>query len=126
MYYKHIENILTESQLNELLFYWVEKLDMQQWDISVKYYTTEQGAAEGSSVWSWQYLSGKIEIMNPVLYKRQKAFDMEQTLVHELLHGKFCGFEGKNGTNPQLLQEQCIESLSRTLVQLKREDICCQ
>jgi hypothetical protein len=118
MYYKHIENILTEQQLQELLFYWVEKLDMQQWDISIRLYTTDVRTDEGTSKWSWQYLTGAIEIMNPDMYKRQKPFDMEQTLVHELLHGKFAGFEPLEDNE---LQEQCIESLSRTLVQLKRE-----
>ncbi len=47
-------------------------------------------------------------------------YDLEETLVHELLHLTCAPFEPEHGSLAHTLMEQTIDMLAKTLVRLKR------
>jgi len=46
---------------------------------------------------------------------------MEELLIHELLHCHFKPFEAEDGTLEDKLQEQVIQTLAKSLLNLKRK-----
>lgn len=62
-----------------------------------------------------------IRIINPELYgERIIPFDFEKTLVHELLHLKFCLLESDDELRNRVIH-MLIEDMARALVITKRE-----
>ena len=122
------EVILTEAELLDLCTDWLKILDIRHWNVALRVCRASEMKLEAScGVVSITYatLQALISILDPIDFTKGSFFyDMEQTLVHELLHLKFAFLdyeEEEISKQGDLLLEQSIDSLAKTLVRLKRE-----
>ena len=104
---------------------WQKRLSMQDWRVFMKENCkpSEMSVDESSGCISWQESSktAYMQIIDPEYYgERVIPFDFEKTLVHELLHLKFCLFYDEDGEVRERLVHQVIDEISRALVDAKR------
>lgn len=123
------EVILTEEQLQERLKYWQEKLRLQDWEIEVKIKKSWDMPENTVACVDWT-LNRKIAtifVLDPDFYSPYCAGerDMEQDLVHELLHLHLAPIHDHFGNNDKIFstfEEQAIESIASALIALDRKD----
>ena len=121
--------ILTEEQLQQRLLYWQERLNLRDWKLKVKIDRGSDigGDYQGGINWSLNSKSASIRILDPIDYPKHsmEEQDMENTLVHELLHIHFALISEKCNPQPMeiynLFEEQAIESLAEALIELERK-----
>ena len=109
----------------KLLNEWQKRLSMQDWRVFMKENCkpSEMSVDESSGCISWQESSktAYMQIVDPEYYgERVIPFDFEKTLVHELLHLKFCLFYDEDGEVRERLVHQTIDDIARALVDAKR------
>lgn len=109
----------------EMLDYWQKLLGLTDWKVALKTdcFSSEmklQGCA-GENEWAESIKTSVIRIIKEEEYgERIAPFDLEKTLVHELLHLKFC-LLGESGNELQdRYVHQLIDDLARALVAAKR------
>jgi hypothetical protein len=110
---------------------WQRILKLQDWDISsVKIVSSrEMGnlTQTGSISWDIAHMVASIKLISPEDYPGDAAqffpYSMEETLVHELLHLRFAGFDVDSDSPEGLAQEQAINALAHALVTLKNANI---
>jgi hypothetical protein len=128
MLYRETEVVLTQDTLDEKLRYWKGILGLDAWDIKIRIQRQlrmegEQGHVE----WVLQKSSAVIDIVCHDDYVETQTMwkqDMEQTLVHELLHLKGSYFDThENGTIENQMYEQFIDHLAKILVAMDRERV---
>lgn len=111
-----------------LLEYWKRILGLQDWTIKVSYncHSNEMLLQDcaGATQWTETIKSAHITILSPDEYgDRIVPFDFEKTLVHELLHLKFC-LLGESGNDLQdRYVHQMIDDMARALVTAKRDAV---
>lgn len=121
--------ILTEEMLQQRLVYWQQKLRLQDWRIKVSIARSADigGEYQGGINWSLNAKTASIRVLDPIDYPEHSSEkqDMENTLVHELLHIHFALISEKCNPQPteiyNLFEEQAIESLADALVALERK-----
>lgn len=117
--------VLTQDELVKAVVFWRNVLKLNHWAISpeVKRHYDMKAETIGGACWTLEKYAGSIGILDPVDYSiedhRGWPFDMEKTTVHELLHLLFAPFEEGEG-ELDVIQEQVIEKLSLSLVNLNR------
>lgn len=117
------DNILSEEQLQEKLKYWQERLRLRDWDITaqiVPLSLMEDKSHGGECAWLMQSKAARISILCDEDYKNLGPLlpdDMEQCLVHEILH---CHFAPMDDDKYYMPIEQAIESISKALVEESR------
>lgn len=115
---------MTQTELEQLTSYWQDKLRLVDWDITVRYKTQSQlGEAVGRAKYIETLNQATIEILKPE--HDEWGTDIEETLVHELLHVKTSGLHGEEagwlkGAKRTAL-EVAIDHTARALVALDRE-----
>ena len=109
----------------ELLKEWKERLGLQDWYIELKDNCSPNDMVlkDCAGETEWQEV-GKCAVIRIISKKdygdRIVAFDKEKTLVHELLHCKFC-LLGESGNDLQdRIQHQLIDDIAKALVNAKR------
>jgi hypothetical protein len=112
--------------IGELLAEWKSRLGLGDWEIvvneNVSPYDMQTLGVAGECIWDEVHKAATINICDEKDYgKRVLPFDKEKTLVHELLHIKFCMIEGENETANRLCH-QLIEDLAKALVKAKRAE----
>lgn len=126
MFYKRQEYLIkSDEELQKLALEWCEYLNLSNnWDIVFKL-ERKSGIKEESQAdcdWTLGSNTAIICIMDHMDWEN-KLFqqDMEVSLVHELLHLYFCTFDSTvDGSAEHIRLEQTIETLSKSLVNLKR------
>lgn len=103
-----------------LLEKWKRKLCLQEWRIRLKTQLRPEemtmNDAAGCTEWSETIKTARIEIINPVYYgDRIVPFDVEKTLVHELLHLKFSFWCQNEDNVGDRAMHQMIDDLARAL-----------
>lgn len=122
------ETIYTEEQLQERLRYWQEKLRLQDWIIEVKIRRGRDMIQDSVACVNWT-LSKKmatISILDQVDYDPSLIWirDMENDLVHELLHLHFAPISDHFSSGNEIyntFEEQTIESIASGLIALERK-----
>ena len=112
-----------EENTKELLYRWVNGLGLQDWVIELeedKYDLKLDGCA-GCTEWTESNKTAVIQLIHPDVYgERIVPYDKEKTLVHELLHLKFC-LLGESGNDLQdRIVHQLIDDMAKALVNAKR------
>ena len=119
--------ILTEDELREKCAEWQRILRLQDWDVIV---TVERASnmrvseVNGECEWTLQTKQARIRILDPIDYPDNIKWpqDMEQTLVHELLHLHFAPFDRFDRESLEhVTMEQAIDLIAGALVNLKRK-----
>ena len=116
---------MTEESLKTLLTEWQKRLRLQDWDIFVKTarQVEMQCGGQGECEWVLKRKEATIVLVDPIDYPPELVDqDMEETLVHELLHLHFVILQPKDGTAEDTALEQAIVCIAGALVKLKREN----
>lgn len=118
---------LSDEQLKSLCRLWQKRLKLQDWRIAVFLADSgEMNGAQGDAHFQREKKLGVIRILRPEAFDEtdqyHKAFpdvfDVERTLIHELLHAPLDGlFETEENTEQHKhdAQEQCVEQLTDAL-----------
>ena len=120
----------------ELLNEWTTRLGLKDWLILLETNVEPEKMAlqdaDGCVTYEESIKAAKIQIVNPDKRKDDethfylRSFDFEETLVHELLHIKFCLLERGNKWEKKLqlrILHQIIDDVSRALVETKRIEV---
>lgn len=102
---------------------WQQILGLMDWDVSVKivsYEEIEEGT-EGRVDWVITNKTADIKLIKPEGYPFDalRPYNMEEALVHELLHLHFAPFNINTGLKA-ISQEQAINAIAKALVNLKK------
>lgn len=124
------ERLLTPEQLAERLDYWQHRLCLDQWVIELR--VVGEGVIEGKGRCETLMTKNRarVSLLRHDLHPEDAApYDMEQILVHELLHIHFAAWDcwtledGKpvmSDVEEAVCVEQPIERLSWVLIELNR------
>jgi hypothetical protein len=118
-----------EKQLNEDLDYWKKILRLQDWEININIEREKNmllEGTEGTCSWDISNKRAQIQILDSIDYDEDFIWkqDMEETLVHELLHLHYGTFENfERGTQENTMMEQSIVIISKALINLKRQRV---
>lgn len=118
--------ILTQYELEELCREWQERLKIQYWDIKIGIFRARDFVKSDSRAevsWTKTNATAILRILDPVDYDRELwPQDMEVSLVHELLHLRFCEADiTEAGSLEDVMLERAIDHTAEALVRLKRE-----
>jgi len=108
---------------------WQRILKLQDWDVLVAVPSGEaMDEAEGQVTFDLGKKIADIKLVTPEGYPfdAMRPYQMEETLVHELLHLHFAPFDAKTGTPKGVAQEQAINAIARALVNLKNANLSTQ
>ena len=112
-----------DKQLQGALKFWQKELRIQDWDITVEFVRSFNMGREahGHCHYVRPLKEAHIRIIDPkdVDEALLIPFDAEQTLVHELLHISMFD-DSENGSDKDILMEQFVNSMAKTLVKIKR------
>ncbi|MEH2384915.1 MAG: hypothetical protein V7K14_03790 [Nostoc sp.] len=101
---------------------WQQRLGLLDWDVSVKIVSSEEieEDAEGRVTWVINKKTADIKLIKPEghPFDALRPYDMEETLVHELLHLHFAPFNIDTGLKA-ISQEQAINAIAKALVSPK-------
>ena len=114
-----------KSKNNKLMKEWQKRLCLSDWRISLYTECTpdEMSIKESSGCVSWEESTRTacIQIIAEEYYgDRVAPYDFEKTLVHELLHLKFCMLYKRDGSLRERIAHQLLDDMARALVDAKR------
>lgn len=119
----------TQRKLDSLRREWQKRLKLLDWRIGVKFAELEflkditcTEAPIGACEHFAETKEAKIWVLQPTDWREEpdpRERDVEDTIVHELLHCQFAPFNSNNEVS-RLYIEQTIEMLTAALVGLKR------
>jgi hypothetical protein len=125
MLYKEIECILAEPQMQDKLKYWKSILGLEHWEIKFQFKRQRDMKPEQQAYVSWVIPKASASIIMVCHDDYDNAVwpqDMEQSLVHELLHIKRSAFDNfEDGTLQDVMHEQYIDSMAKIIVTMDRE-----
>ena len=128
MYESDKEYLFTEDELVDLCREWQETLRLQHWDVALRVSrATEFTGKERSGECSWVLPNAHatIKILDHIDYPETPfKQDMEQILVHELLHLHICPFDlTKAESLEDTMMERAVDHIAKALVLLKRRAV---
>lgn len=112
---------------NQVFKEWKNRLGLQDWRIKLYVDCAPEEMTlddvVGCTEWQESIKAAKIEILSPKHYEdRVIPFDIEKTLVHELLHLKTSLISSNVGELQERITHQLIDDLARAFVDAKRKD----
>jgi len=116
---------LTEDELRMKCYEWQAILRLQDWDVIISIDRARDMIPDvlGQCEWTLPTKQARIRILDPVDHPPDLKWpqDMEQTLVHELLHLHFAPFNKFEADSLEYVtMEQAIDLIAGALVRLKR------
>ena len=104
---------------------WQARLDLKDWTIKLRENVSPNDmqipGVAGECTWDEIHKAATINIGNEKDYgNRIVPFDKEKTLVHELLHIKFCMVDNSGNELFDKLLHQLIEDLAKALIKAER------
>ncbi|MEW6769959.1 MAG: hypothetical protein AB1330_01015 [Bacillota bacterium] len=123
---------MSEDELSSLCSEWQEILGLQHWAISVSVNRAPDfestPPSTGRVKWQLDRLLAHIQVLSSLDYNMSSAAeiglpqDMEQTLVHELVHLLFVASNAtrSDGGLEEILFEQGVDQVANALVALRR------
>jgi hypothetical protein len=116
--------IYDEVEQQEKLKYWKDILTLDQWDIVAKIVRSKDMDLEESQAninFRICGLEAIVKQMDPIdWHNTDFDYDMEASLIHELLHLLFAKFKHEDEDGE--LEEQVINIIARALIGLKRQN----
>ncbi len=117
----------SDEELQEKLIEWQKRLRLQDWIIKagIKRNRDMKDKSQGQCQWTITSKLASIFILDHLDYPPDSMLeqDMEQTLVHELIHLHFAPFDDESDTPKEVAIEQAVDCIAYGLVQLHREKI---
>ena len=125
-----LRGTISQRTLDKLRREWQKRLGLLDWKISSKFIENKEDIPEhfaDAVAWNECLPEAKESRINIIRLNlldegnQERGSDVEDSLVHELLHCYFEQFWGETNNNA-MLKEQAIEALTRALLELKREN----
>ena len=118
-------NIPTQRQLDAWIREWQRVLRLQDWRVNIALARENEMPDTGMHGQTWihpEHKRARIWLRHPLDYQDRGGCedDIEQTLVHEIVHLHFERFYDKNESPTQTAQETAIDLIACGLVELKR------
>jgi hypothetical protein len=114
---------ITQRGLEELCIKWQGILRLMDWEVKVRFvrHWEMKPDREGAVDWSINGKAASIKILDPRDFSTEAKWpqDVEQVLVHELVHLHLAPFDETDGTKAMLL-EQAVDLLACALVDRDR------
>jgi hypothetical protein len=115
------------ASLKRLMRWWQKKLRLCDWVVTVRFAKQEEfedGDGQGQNNWNLHARSSEILILhpdeyNPADYPNSIPQDIEDCLVHELLHLHLATWNTKNRAEGVHL-EQAVEAVTGCMIALRR------
>lgn len=120
---------MTEERLKELTAEWQKTLRLQDWDIDVsfkRHFEMSQTNILGQAQQTVAVRKCTIDILVPEdSWNRQSDYNLEESLVHEMLHIHFAEWNNHFTVNEMmpLSAEAGIDAISKALVALKYKGV---
>lgn len=117
---------MDEYDLQQKCIYWQKQLHLQDWDITPRIerrHNMDVDNVTGTCTYNLNAKKARIQILDPIDYNEDEfSKDLEQTLVHELLHLHFSGWTliSENSECPWHA-EQGIDAIAQALVNINRD-----
>jgi hypothetical protein len=118
-----LKGFYTEKQLDQILRKWQKKLRLQDWELDIFYVDPEQFSKEGSCGEVRAHVNRKIGVIGigrpELILERDPDYcnhEIEDTIIHELLHLHLNPFTPFDDDLGMLAVEQAIEAISRVLL----------
>jgi len=120
-----------QDRADALVDVWKRRLGLDPWEIIVKFCNMEdiEAGGEANVAVSQSLRRGIIKILWPDEYNRYETYnddfpqDIEQTIIHELLHIPIMSFaDPEKGSLEDVAVENFVEQTAKLLVSLQRED----
>jgi len=123
----HERTILAESFAKEKLWYWQNRLNLKDWNVSLAVVRSTELKPNtlGHIDWYTDNRTARILVLNPAEYQMPLddiLADLEFTVVHELLHlGRTCASK-QSSSNPanRSDEERAVNNMTETLLKLDR------
>lgn len=123
------EVILTEDELRQKCAEWQKIMGLQDWYVKAFVMRNRDMSAsdkQGECEWNMPNKTAVIRLLDPI-DRDQDIFipyDMEITLVHELMHLHMCPFDNfSDSTLECKMLEQAVEATAHALVWLSRKAV---
>ena len=115
----------SESATIDLLGKWQSLLQLNEWVITLNDNVSPNDMqlqnVAGECIWDDVHKCATINLIDEKDYgDRLLPYDKEKTLVHELLHIKFCMFDGVGDELFNRLLHQLIEDMAKSLIRAER------
>ena len=113
---------MTLEELENLCWEWQVRLRLQDWDVKLRFARAyEIDGADARNVFQRNYKTSSIKIVSAedIDPSRLHQPDVEQSLVHELLHLHFASIDNFSGAE-LVIFEQAIDLIAWGLVNAKR------
>jgi len=122
--------IFNQEQLENLCNEWREILGLSDWDIKITISRAKEMFSEDTQAgvnWVLRKKTALIKILDPIDYKVSGTTfweqDMEQSLVHELMHLHIAPFDNsKEGSLEDICVDQVCDIIAKGFVKLKRQN----
>ncbi len=119
-----MKKILSPIQLDACLKKWQKILRLQDWDIDLRilpHAAFAQAGCAGECRTAQEHRSASIHILRPEDYaivagSETPDYDMEATLIHELIHVSLAMLEPHA---PEVIVEQAVDALARAFSDLR-------
>ena len=109
---------MTDAQILSRARYWQKILKLDHWNIRIKVKPRAKvyGQNDGSCEADYKYLTADVEYSRD-LGDRNKVSkkDMDEALIHEMLHCPLSGMKAIPGTPEDVCEEQAIQIFSRVI-----------
>lgn len=116
--------VFTQEELVEKCAEWQGILKLQDWTIAVGIVRDRQMKNKGQAEISYSLPKKMaiISLLDPIDYDNDTfPQDMEQSLVHELVHLHIASFdETESGSLEEIMLEQATDTIAKALVNVKR------
>lgn len=118
--------VMSNKQLASLGREWQSRLRLQDWDILYSFDTYDEVEGDAKTSFNKQLKTARVRIVTEVtrpyrIHNADQPYDIEEILVHELLHLSFYMIEqGEYGTPHYCLMESGIDAVAWALVRAKR------
>ncbi len=111
----------THKRLQRVCRDWQHRLRLNDWEVKIVFASLEDLPAEsqGACDWNLHARTAEIKVLDPKEWDSAIPQDVENTVVHELIHLHLAPWDTKNKAQ-EIQMEQAIESLSGAFVSLKR------
>lgn len=108
---------MTIAEVRSAAAYWAERLRLNDWEITVQFAPTEtmdSHESDGLAMWSAEHRTA-------VILLRRKQDDLEQTIVHELLHVALQGHVPQTASDTyDVAEERSINAIADAMTGFHR------
>jgi len=119
------EKMNMKPDLVKLTRLWQKRLNLTHWNIAVRYHRThEHRNVAGRCTFVQQTLEARISVLDPIDWTDDTFVqDIEQIVVHELLHLWFCPVQPDSAAREDVCFEQAINTVASALVTQHRAGV---